>query len=105
MFYNMLCSLHEFDLSHLKITKIKLLTYSIYLPDKNVWDNIIKFNLLTWFDTTSYFYGIGKIKPFQEALKNTDVLKFISSLEKFVSDDESVLAITNSLLRQLYTME
>ena len=48
---------------------------------------ITSFSSIQGCDTTSYFYGVGKIKPFQEIVKNTNVLKLISNLGHIANDD------------------
>ena len=58
---------------------------------KTICHNIIQFHVLTGCDSTSYFYGVGKIKLFQKIMKNTNILQLISNLGHKVSADDNAI--------------
>ena len=49
---------------------------------------MIQFHALTGCDATSYFYEVGKIKPFQKIMKNINVLELVSHLGHIVSAND-----------------
>ena len=58
---------------------------------KIIFENIIQFHAPAGCDTTSHFYGVGEIKPFQKIMKNANVLELISHLGHIVSADDDVV--------------
>ena len=61
---------------------------------KTICDDIIQFHALRVCDTTSYFYGVGKVKKsnyFKKIMKNRNVLELILNLEHFASATDDVI--------------
>ena len=54
-------------------------------------DTIFEFHALTGCDTTSNFYGVGKIKTFQKIMENTYILTLISNLGHIASANDYII--------------
>ena len=53
-----------------------------YFPKGKTSCDHIQFHALTGCNTTSNIYGVGKFKPIQKIMKNTNVLEFMNRIEK-----------------------
>ena len=72
---------------------------------KTISHKIIQFHELTGCDTTSYFYGVEKIKPFQKIMKNKNVIELILNLKRLVSDNDDAITNCKIFIQLYFTIE
>ena len=72
---------------------------------KTISHKIIQFHELTGCDTTSYFYGVEKIKPFQKVMKNKNVIELILNLKRLVSDNDDAITNCKIFIQLYFTIE